>query len=709
MTRNISQKVLADLQHAAESGALRGNAVARWNEGVLIATFSGPGDVHQLLVPIETNLSNGYSFRLKIQNWRAVKYLALGYSKANENTFFHVKVPNPKQGEYFDFSVAHHDIIFRLQNNWQEAAPTEITSLRLYIKGEFEGQGSLHLEKASAWLEESEGSITGHENSEFNADLVDAIKEYWKACYPEFERQAGDYLKNGGYPIGSYPAMANKIPWGPMETKPITLKSPTTYRYSWHALNAVSVLILAHEQSSEFEGLIFSARELVADWIRESYFKADEDQKYCWYDHGTAERTLVLVVMYELGIKYKFDYRFMARLYHVLIKHSQLMESEAFYASHQRTRYHNHAWFQDIALMASAIALGGCINTQQWMSRAIQRLTDQFDILIKREAGYSIFTENSIGYHNGICRMVQFAAQVAALSGEKNTFSETDKALHKWSTTFVYPDGRMPAQGDTFRKPNPTSRENVVLPEKWQPNYVSLPESGYVVVKGGTVTCPWMFIFLATNLNRTHKHEDDLSFTLWLDGVEWLIDPSFYSHEYADDFPRYLRSAAAHNLLFIKNKNYSIDPVFGRSTFEASESLAENGERSLSIVGTSYAHEDHVVKRTLNCALDDKFFLNGTDLFSSTTAINSDSEGYLSFHFGDGVKAEREGPLNYVLTHIASNKKVHLILQDLPRTESIELKESFAGLGFLQKVDSTQLLVPVMQGNICSWRIYVSD
>jgi len=44
------------------------------------------------------------------------------------------------------------------------------------------------------------------------------------------------------------------------------------------------------------------------------------------------------------------------------------------------------------------------------------------------------------------------------------------------------------------------------------------------------------------------------------DGLEWLIDPSFHSHEYALPVAAYLRSAAAHNVLYLPERPYTIEP-----------------------------------------------------------------------------------------------------------------------------------------------------
>jgi hypothetical protein len=97
---------------------------------------------------------------------------------------------------------------------------------------------------------------------------------------------------------------------------------------------------------------------------------------------------------------------------------SPWVASELFYASHQPTRYHNHAWFQDIALMATALAMKDFPCVEHWLETSISRLTDQLEQLIVRDKGYAVFVENSIGYHRGVQRLVEFAGELERLPGD---------------------------------------------------------------------------------------------------------------------------------------------------------------------------------------------------------------------------------------------------------------------------------------------------
>ena len=120
---------------------------------------------------------------------------------------------------------------------------------------------------------------------------------------------------------------------------------------------------------------------------------------------------------------------------------------------------------------------------------------------------------------------------------------------------------------------------------------IGLQKSGYAVVKGLHYDDPFMLTFYATSLSKTHKHEDNLSFTL-LDMIEWLIDPSYYSHEYQEKITAYLRSSIAHNTITADQKIPSIEP--GKC-----ELMVFNNNDRFRIKSSSKAFENFVIHRTI--------------------------------------------------------------------------------------------------------------
>jgi hypothetical protein len=207
-----------------------------------------------------------------------------------------------------------------------------------------------------------------------------------------------------------------------------------------------------------------------------------------------------------------------------------------------------------------------------------------------------------------------------------------------------------------------------------------LPNAGYGIVKGNHEDVPFMLTVLATSLCRTHKHEDNLSFTLFFDGLEWLIDPSFYSHEYAASIPAYLRSATAHNALAILGHGYSIDPGIA-----VLEGQADGGEFVLT--GQHRAYEGVLVKREIRGYVD-RLEFGAIDSATADPAMKSDL--CLMLHCGEKVQAELNGQ-ELVLSHPDSRFKLAIRLP----SDQCQLYHGVSegskirgvtGLGFMQYV-----------------------
>jgi hypothetical protein len=189
-----------------------------------------------------------------------------------------------------------------------------------------------------------------------------------------------------------------------------------------------------------------------------------------------------------------------------------------------------------------------------------------------------------------------------------------------------------------------------------------------------------MVSVLATSLCRTHKHEDNLSFTLFFDGLEWLIDPSFYSHEYIAPLASYLRSAAAHNGLALPGRSYSIDP--GIAQIDGS-----SDGRNFVITGQHSAYDNVLIQREIRGSID-RLELDVLDRAMAQAPDATGSDLRLMLHCGEGIEAGLQG--NHLqLTHPDSKYLVEMFLPN----EKCKLHygdvtgpsiRGVTGLGFMQ-------------------------
>lgn len=668
--------------------SISGNCNPGLSRNHIECNFQGEEGTYQFRFKLpKSQLSNGVSARFRLHGWKSLRYVGVGYT--HQNVFRHVKITNAARDQWIDFSIGHGDIAFGLQNEWANPPATEINDIRIYLRGTPSDDGAtLDVEKLWCWRETESKPETWFSNHRENKtctqdvapltpvrpELLDIVYAYLNKCFRSSEAQAQLFLTGGCCPLYGETALV----WPSEQVLPNDLDKVGTYQFSWHALHPATILMVSSRESGELSP-IFSAREFVTNWLDRSYFQPDANKKFAWYDHGTAERLLALVLMWAVGVEHKFDYRFMVRLRSAIFRHGQLLDSELFYASHQPTRYHNHAWFQDIALMATALALPDFPCANRWLETALSRLTDQLDTLIVRDNGFAVFVENSIGYHQGVQRLVEFAGDLVSLTGRESHIPDVARELSQFSDFLRYPDNRAPAQGDTFRRSNASGSDVRRIKAYANPVCAILPKAGYGIVKGNHDGVPFMLTLLATSLCRTHKHEDNLSFTLFFDGIEWLIDPSFYSHEYKAPIPAYLRSAVAHNALVVPGRSYSIEPgvaTLGGQT-ENCEFMMGGGHR---------AYEGVVVKRDIRGRID-RLEFEFIDI--ATTELGQESgDLYLMFHCGEQVQAMLDGQ-DLLLSHPDSRFQLALRLPSDRCQISFDESEGntirgITGLGFMQ-------------------------
>ncbi len=666
------------------------NGTHSQNENGLSITFEG--GLGNYLFRTKLNLpffGEGLGIKVKLSNWGSIRYIAIGYTINDK--FRHVRFHNVLQGDWIILDFAQSDLIYKWQNDWFSPGPTVIEDIRIFISGHPNpGQATLEIQDALIWEAAVNDTRSNVLKPSTKKDAIQVAFDYLDSYFPNYKEQSEKFMSEGTLPL-----LNNiNLDWKSQSKFPKETLTSITHRYSWHAQHPALILLMSYHRTKNISTLI-AARNLVDRWLDDSFFRADDDIKYAWYDHGTAERLLSFVLMSVYAAELNFDKRFVERLSTAIEQHSVLLASDAFYAAHQRTRYHNHAWFQDIILMFTSLIFDKYDASTQWRSIAAWRFSDQLKTLCINEKGYSVFIENSIGYHIGVMRLVNFAAAIAEQLDLPLPTKEISSGLLRFVRLMQYDEGRLPAQGDTYDQ-----ESNALLsladnsPRPVVP-VLLLPQSGYGFVNGQHEKCKFSLRFFGTSLSSTHKHQDNLSFTLFFDGIEWLTDPSFYSHEYQEPIPGYLRSAFAHNTIALRDFDYAIDA----NHCVLSEKVLPSG---FDFYGEHTAYSQVKISRRLSgnvTALE----IYGQDFIMPLTESKPQANASLMFHCGNGVCATKENNVIF-LTHPKSSFRLILQLPAQPTElfydHSIGQKiRGVAGLGFMQtkKIWSIETAIPSHQ------------
>lgn len=677
MNKNISGDSVIDSEN------FRTNSNLEIDNGIVRIQFVKGSDTHVVSYVVDKHSgSKGIKTRIKLCGWDRVTYLAFGcISSAG---FHHVKVPNVAINEVFELDLFFDDLVFSKVN--AQLAPVTIEGFKWFIKGiPTEGKGHLEIYSFSV-ISDEHTAIDIH--ADIRPDLTALIFQYLKKSFRDCQHDALVYLGSGDCPMPG----RKILKWDAESAYPAELTGVSTFRFAWHGLHLPTSLLLYGVEESNLTA-VYSAKDLAENWIRHNLIEKSEDAKFAWYDHGTAERLLFFLLLWDCGQKYKFECRFMNLLSGALKAHIRLLNSEAFYAYNQSSRYHNHAWFQDLAVIAAAIAFEHLSESKSWLANAIRRFEGQLKNLIVRDSGFSIFVENSIGYHHGVQRLAECIGQLVEMTCPTSEITKVARELVRWSEFFRYPDDRTPAQGDTFRLA-PRSGSELRRGKAFDlPAMHVLETAGYAVIKGNHDNKPYVICILASSLCKTHKHEDNLSFTLWFDGIEWLVDPSFYSYEYNSDLPSYLRSASAHNCISIPDVKYSIAP--GKTRI-----AGVSDSNSYTINSDHFSYENIKVSREFSGELY-QLNLKLTECISANTQIYA----FLTNHLSENVTVTYNDN-DFVLSHPDSNYEILFKFDESFLLQDVSSDKRVVGQTFMQSAHAEVVRHKLNGNKDGSWSIF---
>lgn len=690
------------------------------NDDILDVTFlktKNENDAYIISFELENELlCSGASVELTLDNWDSISYLAFGLMDDQE--YKHVKVAHCRQEHKFILEFSIFDLAWKIQNDYKSVNKFQSKLIKVFIKGNPNNSAKLTIDSLYVFEENNLPAFNlnftdGYKPIEYfhlywNKDILnnekvqkvrDVLLRYDKRSYPSYHENADFYLSGKGIALAKY----TQTEVGIQRDIYKFIQNNTTLRYSFHSQNQANTLLMLHESIESYPA-IFAARDMTNDWINNHYVKKTDDMKYCWYDHGTAERLMTFVRLFVLSSDMEADLRYMTKLITIIFEHAQLLSSEVFYARDQNYRYHNHGLFQDIALLSTSLILESFELADEWKKVAIERMIDQFEHLIYTEEDYAVLKENSPGYHAGTVRMVEFIVSMLEAAGdEKNykLFSDLYQKMNNFTDIIRYPGGRIPAIGDTFRMSNTKELAERSRKFSQKVGFYALDEAGYAIANGQDNEVDFKFILTATNLNKTHKHDDHLSFILFFDGIEWLVDPSFYSHQYTDPIPAYLRSAAAHNVMYIPDQKFS-------NELSLAHIKSEQSDEVFKINGYHEAYQDIKIIREVEGSLD-KLSLSFKDIITS----DKDVDAKVVFQCGESVVPERikEGVL---LTSALSDKKLLIVLPEESNINIINGQDEpyyggWLGVGFSEVIQSCTIEIDMNLSKEINYNIELKE
>lgn len=311
--------------------------------------------------------------------------------------------------------------------------------------------------------------------------------------------------------------------------------------------------------------------QYVFDWIR-AHPQVDLRDEWAWNDDTTARRCCFLCMTYALFCKILTDDQI--RTLRVSAKmHANLLCKEHFYR-----RHHNHGMFQD-----RAVALYGLVFAEEaeyYLFIAKERVSEYFEFSLTTDG---VHKEHSPLYHMDIARSIYWF-YIAYSNVDKMFSHEMELLLKKMAEYIVWitqPDGFLPSIGDSPSRAKVTPLWAKDPAYQWvcTEGQVGAPpvqtgrifwEAGYGILRSSwnmnKADDTWMMLLAATH-SKAHKHHDDLSFLLYHKGP-LFVEAGNRNYNYSEKKTQYTYSSHAHNVLFVNEEGWKMNPATGLPLLE---------------------------------------------------------------------------------------------------------------------------------------------
>ncbi|MCH7304939.1 heparinase II/III-family protein [Acinetobacter sp. NIPH 1869] len=359
-----------------------------------------------------------------------------------------------------------------------------------------------------------------------------------------------------------------------------------------------------------------------------------------WHDHGTALRLKNICFLLCFSFKHSYikygseDYLFLINL---ISEHIEKLVNDDFYS-----KFTNHGFDQSLMLYQVCSELEGLLDVKEYIDLAVERITQEIDFAFCSDGGHR---ENSPAYLNfGIKQCLSVLNIEKNYNDEIKLFKHVEDIVDLATQALVHtvkPNGLLPLIGDTslykvtdifsYYKPKSYNEFLYTIYEgkrgtKPKQSWYILPETGYAFFRShwdaNNFKDAIYLSFKASYHSNYHRHDDDLSITLYGYGEDWLVDGGIYKYDEKDPHRKYIRSHLSHNILSPDGVNAlrKLPQLSGSRTGLLPNSFVKSNDE---IAGYSKMFKGFMNTRSISVK-DNKIFIkdtlkNGTNVENSAT------------------------------------------------------------------------------------------
>jgi hypothetical protein len=308
-----------------------------------------------------------------------------------------------------------------------------------------------------------------------------------------------------------------------------------------------------------------------------------------WNDHAYALRTVVLSKMFILSSNEFRDS--IAEMLHECI---HFLDNETNYDA-----LSNHGWDQAKALLIASTLLG--VNPNLGM----QRFRDELMHAFSKEG---VHVENSPHYHihmlNNLIYSMELFVEIGVPASFIEEMMDTAKSTILYYQVVTRENGTIPLMGDSYNQPPNLNNITKKFIERnkneiAQQDFFPFPETGYSYWKYKWNDHAVHFSLKNSHLSRYHRHDDDLSLTLNIGGVDVFLDGGLYKYEEKNEQRMFLRSPFSHSTIVLPDRNPQ------RKLGYEIKNSQEIGSKMFTAKSAMW--EDCIVSRTVKMVSPNKF------------------------------------------------------------------------------------------------------
>lgn len=338
------------------------------------------------------------------------------------------------------------------------------------------------------------------------------------------------------------------------------------WRMSLNALRIIDPLISKYQKRADME-LLREMLAVIIDW--EQYHRSRFNlNAFAWYDMSAAYRVnrLVKVIGFLRDSNLKLSASTIEHLIVFSGSHAQYLRDPKYLSGG------SHAIFQLSALYRLCQILPEikqCFGANAWIRDEMEKL------ILQQYTRDGLHTEHSFGYHFFTLQHFKDLQDEGLPIFTQEAQARLAKA-EKAACTLMAPNGYMPAVGDSAE--GIKKRQNFKCPiEPLYPHISYFPEGGMAALKTENMAL-WFYAFYHSG---SHKHWEELSFTLWGNGEPLLIDAGKFTYN-KNPQRDYFLSREAHNTVIFSTLwgKYLPKKMYGSGIYSAQhqgETISLNG------------------------------------------------------------------------------------------------------------------------------------